>query len=146
VIDTPFTVSSLLNLQPEAAVLPDQNLTAHTYSQAPIYGHGRVPPRNMPEGWFATDMEAVWDAGGGPVTNRDNAVVGMLTRNCSRNSPAVFALSLALITMHAQRTESRLADGLPRRYCPSCGQPAWSELNAQFCHHCGAAFSEDWMR
>ena len=145
-IDTPFTVSSLMNLQPSVTVLPDQNLTAHTYSQPPIYGHGKASPRRLSEGWFPTDMEAVWDAGGGPLTNKDNAVVGMLTRNCSRSSPAVFGVSLALISMHAQRIEARLADGLPRRYCPSCGQSAWIELNADYCHHCGASFNEDWMQ
>ncbi|MBK8134398.1 MAG: trypsin-like peptidase domain-containing protein [Chloroflexi bacterium] len=145
-IDTPYTVGSLLNLAPSVAVLPDQYLTAHTYAQSPIHGRGRPYTQQMPEGWFATDMEAVWDAGGGPITNKDNAVVGMLTRNCTRKSPAVFGLSLGVIQAQAQRAESRLSDALPRRYCPSCGQTAWGELNAVYCHHCGASFSEDWMR
>lgn len=145
-IDTPFNIPSLLNLQPSTAVMPDQNLTAHTYSQPPIYGHGKAPSRRLPEGWFATDMEAIWDAGGSPVTNKDNAVVGMLTRNCSRAAPAVFGIRLSSITTHAQHVEARLADGLPRRYCPSCGQSAWVEFNADYCLHCGASFSEDWMQ
>lgn len=145
-IDSPYTVTSLMNLAPSVAVLPDQYITAHTYGQAPLHGRGRVTSTPVPPGWFATDLEAVWDAGGGPITNRDNAVVGMLTRNCTRTSPAVYGVTMDVIHTQAIRAESRLADALPRRYCPSCGQSDWVELNADYCHHCGASFSEAWMR
>lgn len=145
-IETQYSVSSLMNLASGVSVLTDQYVTAHFYGNQAIQGRGRASHSRIPEGWFGTDIESVWDAGGSPITNRDNAVIGMLTRNHTRSSAALFGLSLATILAYAQRVESRLMDSLPRRYCPSCGQSAWMELNAFYCHHCGASFSEEWMR
>lgn len=143
-IDTPHTVSSLPNVQSGVQILPDQYITVYGYGHAPL--QGRCVAAASEERWFSTDIDTLWDAGGGPITNRDNIVVGIATRNAARSGGGIFGASLAQLKPYIDRVETRLGDGLPRRYCPSCGNSAWIELNAEYCRTCGAAFDESWMR
>ncbi|MBW7878177.1 MAG: trypsin-like peptidase domain-containing protein [Anaerolineae bacterium] len=143
-IDTPHTVSNLLDVNSGAQILPDQFITIHGYGQTPL--QGRCVAAADGERWFGTDVSSLRDAGGGPITNRDNAVVGIATRNEPRAGGGLFGAVLVQLKPYVDRVETRLADGLPRRYCPSCGNSAWVELNAQYCRFCGAAFDETWMR
>lgn len=144
-IETPYTIHSLMTLTAPAP-LPDQPLTVHSYRQEMLMAKLRPTGRAIRAGWFPTDITALWDEGGGPILNRDNAVVGMVTRNCSRSSPHIYALSLGTILDAASRYQAQASDGLPRRYCPACGQRSWRDAAQRACLHCGTTFSEDWMR
>ncbi|MCU0464620.1 MAG: serine protease [Anaerolineae bacterium] len=145
-VETPYHVRSLLSLNAAAIPLPDQPLSIHTYQQEVLYARLRQSGRVLPPDWFPTDLSAVWDAGGGPILNRDNAVVGMLTRNCSRTTPHVYALTLRAILEAVRLYQTQATDGLQRRYCPSCGQRGWKDAAEVACPLCGSAFSEDWLR
>lgn len=145
-VKTPYNVQSLLALNPAASVMPGQPLSIHTYQQEVLYAQLRQSGRVLPPEWFPTDLSAVWDAGGGPILNRDNAVVGMLTRNCSRTTPHVYALGLRAILEAVKLYQTQATDGLQRRYCPSCGQRGWKDAAEVACPLCGSAFSEDWLR
>jgi hypothetical protein len=144
-IETPYTVHSLMTLT-SPAPMPDQPLTVHSYRQDLLYTKLRQTVRTISEGWFPTDLTGLWDEGGGPILNRDNAVVGMVTRNCSRSTPHVYALSLSIILEAAKRYQAQVTEGLPRRYCSACGQRSWRDAAQTVCLHCGTSFSEDWMR
>lgn len=143
-VETPYTVHSLLTLTAPPP-MPDQPLSVHAYKKDIHYARLRHTGRAIPPAWFPTDLAEVADMGGGPILNRDNAVVGMVTRNASRTSPLVYALRLGVILDAARRYQAEAADGLPRRYCASCGQRTWRELATTACPHCGASYTEDWL-
>jgi|GEM_PF-2189479 len=144
-VETPYVIHSLMTLT-SPAPMPDQAMAFHSYHQELLYGKLRLTGRAIAAGWFATDLSGLWDEGGGPILNRDNAVVGMVTRNCSRSSPHVYALSLSVILDAVRRYQAQAADGLPRRYCPACGQRCWRDAAETACTLCGASFAEDWLR
>jgi hypothetical protein len=143
-IETPYTVLSL-SAHSQTVLVPHQPLTAYAYGQTQqTLAH---VPNGLPlgAGWFSTTLTELWDAGGSPIFSAANAIVGMITRNCSRLQPHVYALSIQTILEALRRVQAETAEGLPRRYCPSCGQRPWADMARKLCPCCGASFSEDWL-
>ncbi len=141
----PLTIQSLMPMHHQTVPIAHEQLSVYTYQNDILYARLDQPITPPPAGWFATDLKVIWDAGGSPLLNRSNAVVGMLTRNCSRQSPELFAVSVQVILDAVHAYEEDKKDGLPRRYCTACGQRPWADLAHIYCPLCGTSFSEDWL-
>ncbi|HEX2620761.1 MAG TPA: serine protease [Phototrophicaceae bacterium] len=120
--------------------LPDNlEITAITHDGQLIRGRCRATKRDIKPQWFPTTIRQLADAGGDPVFDDHNYVIGMLTRNASRSSTDVFGLHIGVIKtqLEAYRQEIQLDPN--RAYCPACGYVSRSQnFGAFYCETCGS--------
>ena len=91
------------------------------------------------EGWFPTTIEAVPDAGGNPIFNQQNLLVGMLTRNAHPSAPYVFGLHITLLLRLMDQYTQAVQSQQQLSYCPSCGNLCQAAAYGGFyCEHCGS--------
>jgi hypothetical protein len=129
---------SLLPITPLPRVPDETPLTIVTYNGEIIRSSERPTNRVMAAHWIPTSAAKLLDAGGNPIFDERNYLVGMMTKNTSRTSGHMFALHIAAIRrmvdtfVREARTESRV-------YCPECGN-ASRAVGAGFfyCEQCGS--------
>jgi len=142
-IETDFHVHDLLpfSLQP---TIPDNTpLTAVSYSGKVMTGQRRISVSDLREEWFTTTIHHTIDAGGNPVFDENNTLVGMLTRNANRTSVYFFGLSIHAITRYVHHFQHESRDSGTRSYCPSCGYLARAgALGGFYCEMCGSVLPE----
>lgn len=130
---------SLLLPFTRVAVLPDNlDLQAFAHNKPVVRGRVRSTVRQIKPGWFPTTIRHVPDAGGGPIFDEGNQVVGMLTRNASRTSEDVYGLLIDPVLKKADeyRVEARMDSN--REYCPNCGHLSRAAaVDAYYCEVCG---------
>lgn len=138
-ISTQLTINRLLTPS-RVAILPERTpLTAVSHTGQIRTGERRATRSIMKQEWFPTTIEDVPDAGGAPIFDNQNLLVGMLTRNASRMSAYVFGLNISPILhlaeelMHEMSTEENLV------YCPNCGYRSRAQAaGAFYCERCGS--------
>lgn len=121
-----------------AQTIPDeQPLFIITYSGEVIPLEQRPTRRAMADYWIPTSLTRVPDAGGSPIFDDRNYLVGMMTRNTSRASNHAFGVHIAAIRrcvdefVQAIRAERRV-------YCPHCGGISRAVAAGYFyCELCG---------
>jgi hypothetical protein len=96
-IHTGVTIAQTLSVS-TTPVLPDNTpISAMGHNGHVANGIRRATKSVIKEGWFPTTIESVPDAGGNPVFNQQNLLVGMLTRNTHPSAPYVFGLHISNI-------------------------------------------------
>lgn len=133
-----ITVSSLLTLSPLPHVPEETRLTAIAFGGQVVPGQRRSTKRQLPAQWFPTTIRALADAGGNPVFDERNYVLGMLTKNFSRSSGYVYGLHIAAIVRCVDAYAQEALEG-SRAYCPSCGHASRApNFRAFYCEVCGS--------
>jgi hypothetical protein len=138
-LETGINVSQLLPFVTTATIPDNTPLTAIAYNGQVRSGQLRATRSIMKPQWFPTTIEELADAGGSPVFDDHNLLVGMLTRNAQRTAPYVFGLHISTILHQVDQfqQEMRLAANLV--YCPSCGHRSRAQAAGGFyCETCGS--------
>lgn len=133
-----LALNKLLPITP-TPMLPDgMPLMAISHSGRAMNGAYAATKRDMPVHWFATTIKQVADAGGDPIFDDRNYLVGMLTRNISHTSGYIFGLHIASIQRSVDNYIQELRLDPNRVYCPSCGYLSRaSNVGAFYCEVCG---------
>ncbi|MCU0496757.1 MAG: serine protease [Anaerolineae bacterium] len=133
------TLSQLLPFSTQTALPENLDISAFAHSGQIARGRHRSTKRDLKSHWFATTIRQLPDAGGNPVFDDRNYLIGMLTRNTSRSSPDVFALRLNVILQQVELYKQDLQLNANRSYCPSCGSLSQAALyGAFYCEFCGS--------
>lgn len=126
----------LLPITPLPRVPDDAPLYVVTFNGEMFQVNQRPTKRIMPAHWIPTTAVRIPDAGGNPIFDERNYLVGMMTRNVSRASNHLFGVHISAIRsrIDAYAQQSREA----RKYCPNCGANSRA-LGAGFfyCETCG---------
>jgi hypothetical protein len=129
---------SLLPVTSQTRIAEEAPLTAVTYDGETIRTTERPTHRVLADHWIPTTATRLIDAGGNPIFDEKNYVVGMMTKNTSRTSAHLFGLHIAAI-LRAVEAFGREARAAVRIYCPECGNNS-AALGAGFyyCDQCGS--------
>jgi hypothetical protein len=119
--------------------LPDEApFTIVGYGGQVMRGAQRPTRRVMATHWIPTNLSELPDAGGDPIFDDRNYLIGMMTRNTSRNSSHYFGLHISLIRQCIDTYLNEI-NTAKVAYCPHCGSN--SRAGGQgffFCDVCGA--------
>jgi hypothetical protein len=127
----PLLISPLPSLPPETPI------RALSGDGRIMTGKRRSTKRALPEQWFPTDIKDVVDAGGGPVLDGQNMVVGMITQNTASTSGYVFGLASGTIRSLLEHFRQESAQG-GRVYCQQCGHYSLAlAAGGYYCEQCG---------
>jgi S1-C subfamily serine protease len=127
----PLPMSPLPSLPPEAPI------RALSGDGRIMTGKRRSTKRALTQHWFPTDIKDVVDAGGGPVLDGQNMVVGMITQNTASTSGYVFGLASGTIRRLMEHFRQESAQG-GRVYCQQCGHFSMAlAAGGYYCEQCG---------
>lgn len=140
-----YVQQPVMTLMPVSNLLPVPDLTpltAISFSGAVVRGSRRSMPRRvLASHWFPTDMVGGPDAGGSPILDSDQRLLGMLTTNTSGTSGYVYALHIAAIQQLVEAFRQESSSG-GRTYCPHCGYSSRAlTAGGYYCESCGALSS-----
>jgi hypothetical protein len=132
------TVRNLLPMSPISDIPDNTLLTIMAYGQNNSGGRKRETGRALAAHQFPTDILQVPDAGGGPVLNDQQYVVGMITRNISSSSAYVYGVHIAAVRQCLNTYQAELRSAPNRVYCSSCGYAsAAAVMGGFYCESCG---------
>lgn len=119
--------------------IPDNApISIMAYRQERFVGHKRETGRTLAPHLFPTDIIQVPDAGGGPVLNDQQYVVGMITRNISSSSSYVYGVHITAVRRCLEIYNYELRSVQNRVYCTSCGYAsAAATVGGYYCESCG---------
>jgi hypothetical protein len=125
-------------------VLPENlDITAYSHKGGPAKGRVRATVRSVKAGWFPTTIRALPDAGGDPVFDERNELVGMLGRNAGRSADDVFGLHIDTIRALADKYQIEASMDARLVYCPGCGSRSRAALvGGYYCENCGTTLPE----
>ncbi len=130
--------AELMPITPLAQVPDNQPLVAISYNGQAISGRQRPTKRLLAQHWFPTTIDRLADAGGDPVFDERNYLLGMLTRNASRSSPNVFGIHITAIFRGVELYISEMRSDPQRVYCPGCGSLSRApNVRGFYCEICG---------
>jgi hypothetical protein len=114
----------------------ETSLIALAFDGTVTQGAYRPTRRTMAAHWLPTDITALPDAGGDPLFDDANRLVGIMTLNTARSADHLFAVRVeaarSLIAAYRQSGGAGL-------YCPSCGyRSAALAAGYAYCERCGA--------
>jgi hypothetical protein len=137
-----YNPGSQLAITPQPQVSEDLPLTAAPYRHTLVSGAQRPTKRVLANHWISTNFMRWEDGGGAPIFDTNWYLVGMATRNTSRNSGYYYALHAAAIRARADAYLAQLrAENRP--YCPHCGASSRAGLMGFFyCEVCGAVLPQ----
>jgi hypothetical protein len=130
----------LLSVNP-AQYLPDNApLIAVTHTGQGLRSTKRATRHEAQAHWFPTLINHLIDAGGNPIfSGTDNLLVGMLTKNASRNSGYMYGLHISKIyqCVELYHQEAGQITG-NAAYCPACGVISRAPgFGGYYCENCG---------
>ena len=132
------TVSALAPVSPVEEIPENAPITIMSYGKSQISGRRRETGRTMAAHLFPTDIVQLNDAGGGPVFNDRQQVVGMITRNISSSSAYVYGVHMAAIRRCLDSYRYEINSVADRVYCTSCGYAsAVASEGGFYCECCG---------
>jgi hypothetical protein len=138
-----YRPSALLPFSPYPYITPNTPLKAQSFVGGWLYGNQRNTERQLAQHWFPTDILQVPDAGGNPVFNEQDQLVGMLTRNISSSSAYVYGVNLADIRRALEVFQGEMQSERNRHYCSACGYiSAASAAGGYYCENCGTTMSQ----
>lgn len=142
-IQTGARVSQLLTVSTNPTLTGNTTLNAITHNGRVMSGQHRVTHSDVKHDWFTTTIANPTDAGGNPVFDERNHLVGMLTRNANRTSPYVFGLHVNAIYRCVEQFRQEKADGVERVYCPNCGYISRAgSIGGFYCELCGSVLPQ----
>ncbi|MCB9453461.1 MAG: trypsin-like peptidase domain-containing protein [Anaerolineaceae bacterium] len=138
-IQVEHTVNDLMPVSILPRVPEDTPLMVITYSGNSLRGKRRTTRRVLPAHWFPTNIphEKLTDAGGAPILDDRQYILGMITRNVSSTSDYVYGLHIGTIRKYVEsyRQEKSSRQGI---YCRSCGSLSRAALaGGYYCETCG---------
>ncbi len=137
-IQSGLAFHQLLSAAPTPMIPDNTPLTAFTHNGQSMTGQKRTTRSRTSAEWFPTTIARVMDAGGNPVFDNQNTLVGMLTRNANRTSAYVFALSIDTIYRHAEQFRQESQKQPTMTYCPHCGNLSRAGgAGGYYCEICG---------
>jgi len=133
-----LAVSNLLPISPMPTIPDEARLTAIAHNGKVIGGQKRATKRQLASHWFPTTINALADAGGNPVFDERNYLVGMLTKNASRSSGYLYGLHIAALLKCVETYVQEMTMDPQRVYCPCCGYVSRAAaVGAFYCEVCG---------
>ena len=137
-VNSQAAVSDLLPFSPDTSIPENTPITITAYQSAPVSGRRRETGRAMAPHLFPTDIIHIPDAGGAPVFDQRQVLVGMITRNISSSSAHVYGVHLAAIRRCVDIWQSELQVNSNRVYCGSCGTASIAGASGgYYCETCG---------
>lgn len=137
-IDTGVRVPQLLTPTSQSYIPDNMPLTALNHDGRVMSGQRRATQADIRPDWFPTTISQALDAGGNPVFDDRNYLVGMLTRNANRTSSYLFGLHIAAIYRCVERYMQEVNSGVQRVFCPTCGYLSQAQNAGGFyCEMCG---------
>lgn len=131
-------VASVMSMSPFDQIAENTPLIITPYRRDKVYGRRRETGRAMPAHLFPTDIAQLPDAGGGPVLNDRQDVVGMITRNISSSYAYVYGVNIAAVRRCLEIYQYELRSVQDRLYCTSCGYAsAAATVGGFYCESCG---------
>ncbi len=128
---------STLPITPQPRVADETPLTVYAYGRQPQSGVQRATKRALAAHWIPTNYAQMGDSGGAPVFDQQQYLLGMITRNTSRNSGHFYALHIAAIRARLQAYMDELRSDA-RAYCPTCGENSRAGgAGFYYCETCG---------
>lgn len=138
-IESNVRVTQLLTPTSHTIIPDNTRINAYNHDGRVITGVRRATQSQQHSGWFPTTIPRAYDAGGNPILDDRNFLVGMLTRNANRSSPLLFGLHISLIFRLVERYAQEINSGTPRECCPTCGYLSQSvAMQGFYCEMCGA--------
>jgi len=148
-LDTGLQIQHLL--QPASnAYLPEHSaLTAHSHYGKSVSGKRRATKSELQHYWIPTTIDTLPDAGGLPLFNDSNLLVGMLTKNTSKTTPYYYGVHIHHIYLLWDGTQNDL-NTVNTTYCGKCGRRSMSPMlkGGFYCEYCGSIlpYAEDVRR
>jgi hypothetical protein len=131
-------VRDLLPLSPFDDIPANAALMVMPYQRDKLAGRRRDTGRALAPHFFPTDILQVSDAGGAPVFNDRQQVVGLITRNISSSSAYVYGVHIAAVRRCHAIYQHELRSVQNRVYCASCGYAsAAATVGGFYCECCG---------
>lgn len=145
-IQTNVQIAQLLRVT-QLQVLPDQMILyamTHPGQQGQVTESiKRTTRHRTAPHWFPTMINRLMDAGGNPIYDQQNTLVGLLTKNTSRSSGYAYGLHILkvyeAIQQYYQEKQQNVGQTL---YCFSCGIMSRAvAYNGFYCENCGSTLS-----
>ena len=143
-------LQSLIRVDRNPNIPDGMPLVAATHSGQGLRSQKRATRQRMEAHWIPTLINHLLDAGGNPIFNDQNALVGMLTKNASRSNGYLYGLHISKIIQCAgQYTQEKQQTVGDTAYCDACGIISKApNLGGFFCENCGNTlpFAKDLAR
>lgn len=137
-IHTGIQLAQLFTFSQDANLPENTPLTAIPHEGRTVHGVRRATNSVIHNDWFPTTIADLPDAGGNPIFDDRNMLVGMLTSNANRSSAYVFGLKTTAIFRCVGEYLQQSSTGERRVYCTHCGQrSAAGGAGAFYCEYCG---------
>lgn len=137
-VHTGLSVNQLLPAAPTPVIMDNTPLVAVAHNGQVMQGQKRATKSQIKPEWFPTTIADMADAGGNPVFDNRNMLVGMLTNNANRSSAYVFGLNINVVYRHAEQYMQEMQTGVKVVYCPHCGHLSRAGgAGAFYCEVCG---------
>lgn len=138
-IYTEERVNETLPATPYPVVPDDTPMASVSGAGEQQRGKQRPTKAALAEHWVPTDFVKLPDAGGDPLFDERNTLLGMMTRNHSRSSGYLYGVHIGHIQRCVEQYRAEMTDGVRRVYCPGCGVvSAATGAGYFFCDVCGA--------
>jgi hypothetical protein len=134
-------LSHLMSTIQVPSLPPNIDIIAVSHSGEALRSTIRATRHAIAPHWFPTVINDIPDAGGHPVFDGQNLLIGMLTKNASRSNQYVYGLYIHKIyqCVHLYLQEKQQLVGHNTAYCSACGiisrAPAFGGF---FCENCGS--------
>jgi hypothetical protein len=142
-LDTGLTIQHLLPTVNNTHLPENGALVAHSHYGKSVTGKRRATKNELKHYWIPTTIETLPDAGGLPLFNDANLVVGMLTKNTSKTTAYCYGVHIHHIHLMWERTQQDFAE--PNTiYCGKCGNRSkvLTTKGGFYCESCGAVLPQ----
>lgn len=134
------TVPQLMPVTQMPLLPENATIVAITHTGEGLRSTRRETRHETPAYWFPTLINHLRDAGGNPVFDAQNLLVGMMTRNASRANGYMYGLHITMIykcvDQYLQEVQQMAGQGA---YCRHCGSASRAGVfGAYYCETCGA--------
>lgn len=130
-------VNDLMPTSQATNVAEETRLTLLCANGTVVQGKRRSTKKLIPAQWFPTDITDLPDAGGEPILDERNTLIGMITRNTASTSAYVYGLHINTIRTQLELFRQETTDG-QRMYCRHCGHTSKALAAGGFyCEKCG---------
>ncbi len=130
-------INDLMPTSQATNVVEEARLTLLCANGTVIQGKRRSTKRLIAAQWFPTDIVDLPDAGGEPVLDDRNTLIGMITRNTASTSAYIYGLHINTIRTQIELFRQETTDG-QRLYCRHCGHYSKAmAAGGYYCEKCG---------
>lgn len=138
-IFVPVQAQTVMPISPLPRLPEDTPLLALAFDGQTARGRVRATRRALAPHWFPTDITQPLDAGGNPVLDSGQLLVGMLTNNTGAASNFQYGLHIRAILGRLDFVRQELRAQRGWAYCPACGanSPA-AAAGGYYCETCGS--------